>query len=746
MSPREEGGSDADLRRLAECAGIAVEWHDYQGRPQTVRPGTLRRVLAALGHPCDTAAQAAQSLQALTAAVEWPVMVTGRVGMPLLVPVPPSAASGELRAELTLETGETLDMKAAIVSPPASPRPDEVWNGQAPGLSIGLSLGPVGTPGYHRLAVTAGGQPHHLTLAIAPRHAYRVEDALAAQAQAHGTRAPDRAWGTAVQLYGLPPESDRPLGDAGIGDFTALAALARGAAEAGAHALAISPTHAEFAADPSKFSPYSPSSRWFFNVLHVDPAAVFGAAVAEAAARRAGIEAAELAALRDAPQIDWPRSGAVKMRWLRALFDLVDAPGDVAGKVAGGDGASPDWKRDFDRFAAEQGEPLALHACFEALHAKFAPQGLGDWRRWPEALRDPRGEEVARFKREHAAELRFHAFLQWLADTGLARAQQAARRAGMAVGLVSDLAVGLDSGGSHAWSRPDELLAGLEVGAPPDMLNTDGQTWGLTALSPRAMREGGFAAFLSTLRAAMRHAGGVRIDHVLGLKRLWLVPQGAGAGEGAYLHYPFDDLLNLVALESHRHRAIVIGEDLGTVPSGLRDKLADLSILGMRVLWFERDPASPDGAGFLPPAQWPRDAVALTTTHDLATAAGWWLGRDIDWRERIGGADAAASRTERARDREALRRACGASDGEIGAQGAVDLAVDQVAATPAVLAIVPLEDLLGLAEQPNLPGTVDEHPNWRRRLPSPADRLLAQAPVSSRAARLSRGRGEEGRA
>jgi 4-alpha-glucanotransferase len=444
--------------------------------------------------------------------------------------------------------------------------------------------------------------------------------------------------------------------------------------------------------------------------------------------------------LRDAEQIDWPRSGAVKLRWLRALFDLVEAGGGT------GQGARwREWLERFGRYRAEQGEPLERHACFEALHAFFMAQGLSDWRQWPPRFRDPASPEVADFARAQAVDVRFHVFLQWLADAGLAQAQQAARDAGMAIGLVSDLAVGMDGGGSHAWAHPGDLLSGLEVGAPPDLLNTQGQTWGLTALSPRALIQSGFAPFLSTLRAAMRHAGGVRIDHVLGLKRLWLVPQGAPAGEGAYLHYPLDDLLNLVALESHRHRAIVIGEDLGTVPHGLREQLADLGIMGMRVLWFERDPMSGHGAGFLPPGQWPRDAVALTATHDLATAAGWWLGRDIDWRERIGiGGDVASSRAERARDRAALLRACaGRSDdpATVPPDTAVDLAIDQVAATPASLAIVPLEDLLGLVEQPNLPGTVDEHPNWRRRLPLPADGLLAEPPALRRVQRLRQWRG-----
>jgi 4-alpha-glucanotransferase len=280
------------------------------------------------------------------------------------------------------------------------------------------------------------------------------------------------------------------------------------------------------------------------------------------------------------------------------------------------------------------------------------------------------------------------------------------------------------------------VLAGLTVGAPPDQINPYGQNWGLTAFSPQALRGSGCAPFLATLRAAMRHAGGVRIDHVMGLTRLWLIPEGAAPTEGAYLTYPLDDLLRLIAIESQRHKAIVIGEDLGTVPDGFRQKLDGAGISGLRVLWFEHD-----GTGFRLPAAWSEDSVAMTSTHDLATVAGWWTGRDLETRARIGWE---ADTVTRAKDRQDLWHAfreagvAPADDAPADPAPVVDAAVDFVARTPSRLALVPLEDLLGLEEQPNLPGTIDQHPNWRRRYGPPADRMFDDPDVAARARALTR--------
>jgi 4-alpha-glucanotransferase len=290
------------------------------------------------------------------------------------------------------------------------------------------------------------------------------------------------------------------------------------------------------------------------------------------------------------------------------------------------------------------------------------------------------------------------------------------------------------------------MLIGVSVGAPPDVLGPRGQNWGLGAFSPRALRQHGYQAYIEMLRAAFRYAGGVRIDHILGLARLWLVPEHAPGAHGAYLRYPFDDLIRLIALESHRYKAIVIGEDLGTIPPGFDEALADAGLMGIRVLWFARE-----GDRFRPADQWSRNAIATTTTHDLPTAVGWWQGRDIAWRAEL---DLQAPGTlvqdeyaARDDDRRALCNTLNAAhrDNRIDSNDATaPLAgiFEFVGSTAAPLVIVPLEDALALTEQPNLPNTIDTHPNWRRRLPASVKDMLDDEAVAARLAALNRARSQ----
>ena len=413
------------------------------------------------------------------------------------------------------------------------------------------------------------------------------------------------------------------------------------------------------------------------------------------------------------------------------MFSIADGCGDSA------------LATDFARFRADGGILLAQHAIFEALHAEQLRSGAGDWRHWPVDLRDPASAAVAVFAASFEREVLFHSFLQWLADRSLGTVQNRARQAGMRIGLIGDLAVGMDPAGSHAWSRQGDVLGGLSIGAPPDMLNPRGQNWGLTGFSPRALVNGGFAPFLATVRAALRQTGGVRIDHAMGLTRLWLVPQGASPADGAYLAYPLADSLRLLALESQRHQAIVVGEDLGTVPKGFHETLEAAGIHGMRVLWFERT-----GHAFVSPGKWDHSAVAMTSTHDLPTVAGWWHGNDITARASCGrlgvGVHESDVSAERAADRAALwdafiqaRLTHGQAPPTDDPQPVVDAALSFVAHTNSPLCLLPIEDLLGQAEQPNLPGTVDEYPNWRRRMTGEAESLLDEPRAAARVARLA---------
>lgn len=552
--------------------------------------------------------------------------------------------------------------------------------------------------GYHLLEID--GQ--ECILAVAPARGHTLRDA-----QIAAGRKPGRAWGISTQLYSLR----RPR-DGGIGDAGALVGLAREAGLAGADALSISPVHAQFVADLDRFSPYAPSSRVLSNVLH--------AAI--------DLEGEEAERLAQAGLIDWPRASALRLAALTAEYERA---------------VSEDALSAFDSWRERQDESLELHARFETLHHHmFRRRGLWNWRDWPDEFRDPFSERSREFTDSRRDEVRMHAWFQYRIDTGLAVAHETARGAGMAVGIVSDLAVGTDPGGSHCWSRQDETLLGLSVGAPPDLLSRSGQNWGITAFAPAGLRRNGFRAFVEMLRAAMRHAGGVRIDHAMGLNRLWVIPEGASAADGAYLSMPETDLLRLIRLESSREQAIVLGEDLGTVPEGFAERLGQGGIDGMRVLWFEEE-----NGRHRPPADWTVRASAMTSTHDLPTVAGWWKGVDLDWNERLGrgGADDRETRaTARGALWEAMRES-GAADGPCPADWdtypVVDAAIRHVGRSACEIAMLPIEDLLGLEQAPNLPGTTDEHPNWRRRLDPNAGDILSGTEIAARVAGLSEIRG-----
>jgi 4-alpha-glucanotransferase len=667
--------SDAQLEILASRAGLAVDWIDANGRAQKVAPSVLRNVLTGLGHPAGSAQEIDASLLELQAAQQashLPPLITADVGVGLNLA---RYFAPQTPCEIHLEDGSRLNLKLDA---------DAVLPGLVP-------------VGYQHVSID--GQT--FTLAVAPACCYSVADAVDSPIP--------RAWGLGVQLYSL-----RRQGDGGFGDTQALEDLARVAGERGADALAISPLHAMFSSDTQRYSPYSPSSRLFLNSLYCAPGAILGERALRTAIDATGL-ADQLKALEDRPLIDWPTAAEAKHRILQALYE-----GFVQGEHP--------LHADFGSFRHAGGEALENHCRFEAIQEARAARGENlDWRQWPAQWRNPRSAALAEFAEENAGRIGFFAFCQWLITRCLERAQAAARSSGMNIGLITDLAVGADGAGSQAWSRQDELLASLTVGAPPDILNRNGQGWGISAFSPEGLMRNGFRAFIEMLRANFAHAGGLRIDHVMGLQRLWVIPNGSPPADGAYLYYPVDDLLRLLTLESHRHQAIVLGEDLGTVPEGLREKLIARSMLGMRVLLFEQD-----NTHFKPILDWPDNALATTSTHDLPTLNGWWHGRDIDWNARLGMVDASGEiewRQHREREREGLRRALSQDPQNFREEShetdqILDASVRFLGHTRAPLVLLPLEDALGVEQQANLPGTIDAHPNWSRRLAGYSEALL----------------------
>ena len=644
--------SDDALKRLARAAGLYVEWTDANGRPQDVKPDTLRAVLAALGFPAGTPQEVADS----QARAERDAKI-----IPRLIAVhgrEPVHVGHAARARIRTEDGNWQDLQLEPLK-----------------IGGGSFRAPEGI-GYYELELDEN--PH--ILAVAPPRCFGVADA----APRH------RLAGLSVQLYSL-----RGGHTEGFGDFAALGAFAADAGALGIDVIAVSPTHARFAADPGSISPYSPSTRFFLDPLYADPALV-------------GAEVAHDTGGNDL--IDWPKAHRKKYAQLRAAYDAFLEQSEQ--------------NRSFRHFCQEGGQRLFDHALYETLDAHFRIEGKPSPRNWPQSFRDAHSREVQEFAERQRKEIAFHLFLQWLAARS-AEAAQARAKDKMVVGIIADVAVGVDRTGSHGWSAPHELIGALSIGAPPDTFTPAGQDWGLTTFSPTALKAGGYDSFIATLRASMQYAGGIRLDHAMGLRRLWVLPEGASPTEGVYISYPFNDLLRLIALESALHRAIVIGEDLGTVPEGFRSQIAGTGILGMRVLWFER---SKDGR-FVPPEHWDVQAAALTTTHDLPTVAGWWKGHDIEWsaklhrKMRLG--NESAERRARKKDRALLwsaftQAACakGAEPPPEKLEPVVDGALSYVGKSPCVLAFAAAEDVLALPEQPNLPGTIGQHPNWRRRLPA----------------------------
>ena len=553
----------------------------------------------------------------------------------------------------------------------------------------GRMLPPIGEPGYYKLIVDA----HEITLAVAPRRCPLPSPA-----------ARSRLWGPTLQIPALRGTKPAPFGD-----FGDLHAAVQSFARRGADAVAINPVHAMFAGHGIGFSPYSPSSRLFLNAAMGDPKLVGLPPLPEA---------------EGGAFIDWEAALPERLAHLRALHAALDA-----GQRA----------RTADD-NARGGEGLMRHAIFDAIDCRLRPLGSKGWREWPAGLREPDSAEVRRFAADHAEEVRFHLFTQWLARESLLRVQRGARAAGMSIGLVADLAVGVDPGGSDAWSMQQVMLQGLMIGAPPDPFSPLGQNWGLTGFSPKGLMASGFAPWITMLRQAFAGAGGLRIDHAFSLSRLWVVPQGASSGQGAYLDYPLATLLRLATLEAHRAGALVIAEDLGTSPEGFREAIADRGMLGMRVLWFERAADH----GFIGAGDYAPMSAAMTGTHDTATVAGWWKGRDLDWAERLGrlpeDCDRSSAEAIRDWDRGLLWSTIGNGEprpAPDAPEGVVDAALAHISHSPALLAIAPLEDLLATDEQPNLPGTVTGHPNWRRRLALPLEDLLDEPATVRRIDRLA---------
>jgi 4-alpha-glucanotransferase len=536
---------------------------------------------------------------------------------------------------------------------------------------------PQGLPiGILRLRVTATTPAGHLieeaSLIVCP---YRASQGAES--------APQRMWALAVQLYGV-----RSARNWGHGDFTDLLALVDLAADLGASGVGLNPLHALFDDRPSEPSPYFPNSRLFLNPLYIDLEAV----PEFPGLRAAGLEAS-IGRLRSESMVDYAAVVDAKMRALRLAHASFRQSGSCKRRLA------------FDLFRRTRGALLARFACFEVLRRRFNRP----WWEWPPPWRRVDEGALDHFRRTEETDVGFFEFVQWLAHDQLDRCRARARERGLPIGLYLDIAVGVRRDGFDAWCDQDAILPGMAIGAPPDALSRSGQDWGLAAFNPVALQDRQFEPYRRMLQASMQYAGAIRLDHVLGLKRLFLVPDGVRPERGVYIRCPFEALLAVTALSSVESECVVVGEDLGTVPEDFRETLADWGLWSYQVMLFERS-ASGD---FRPPESYRENAVVTFATHDLPTYAGWREKRDIGVRQALG-MEPGESREQRQAAFDALSEALARR----GIEAAGFASVGKfLAETPSRLLIVSMEDLVGVPDQVNLPGTIDNHPNWRRRLP-----------------------------
>jgi 4-alpha-glucanotransferase len=531
--------------------------------------------------------------------------------------------------------------------------------------------------GIYRLKLTDGsGQSEETPLIVAPDRAYGGDF--------------DRAWVIAVQLYSV-----RSARNWGMGDFTDLESLIRLAHALGADGIGLNPLHALFDDRPADCSPYSPNSRLFLNALYIDVAKIpefsaDGFPEADETTPR----------LRQSPIVDYVAVAGLKWRALRSAFTRFSAEAKSA------------RRDDFAKFCAERAPLLSRFACFEVLRHRFNKP----WWEWPEEWRRPDDDNCARLRTgPDRREVEFVEFVQWVADQQLRSCKQLADYLGMKVGLYLDVAVGVQSDGFDAWNEQAAISRHLAVGAPPDPLNTVGQNWGLAGFNAAGLVMQSFAPFRDMLRASMRHAGAIRLDHVLGLKRLYLVPLGFAADSGVYVQMPFEALLAVTAQESVAHACVVIGEDLGTVPEGFREQMADWGIWSYLVMMFERD----DNGRFRGLDHYTANALVTFNTHDLSTYAGWRSFSDLKLKRSLG--------IDPGESDDARWHALGMLNEVLRCNGIerhdLNAVVKLLSRTKSRLLAISLEDLLGVVDQANIPGTVDEHPNWRQRLPLAIDEI-----------------------
>jgi 4-alpha-glucanotransferase len=694
------------VEELAKRCGIADTSTDAFGKEHVTPVETKRALLHAMGLDAGSEEAARSSLDRLVeeewAAAVPPVLVAYR-DRPIEVRLTLPADTEAVTWHVALEAGGELSGEVRFKDLPLeASRSGGSGNRERRLLTLGIEM----PDGYHRLRVDQS--EHECALIGTPGKCWLPE-----------TEDHRKLFGVAAQIYLL-----RSRTDWGIGDFEDLRKLAAMSRQQGADVVGVNPLHAMFLDQPDQASPYSPSDRLLLNLLYLSIDNIPELAECREAQTLLadGGFRERLQRCREAEFVQYEQVAELKLPILRMLFAHFERE------------ATPARVSAFEAFHKERPELLDRACTFQALREFFtqADPERADCTAWPEPYRSHATPEVQQFRREHADSVRFHLWAQWVADDQLKAAAEACD--GMAVGLFRDLAVGSAPSGAEVWSHPDSMVTDATIGAPPDVWNPAGQNWGLPPLHPQAARDSAYATFIELIRTNMRHAGALRIDHALALQRLYWIPQGGSAKDGAYVAYPMDDLLGVLALESQRNRCMVIGEDLGTVPKGFRERVAQANVLSYRLLFFERDES-----GFLQPDQYPTLSLSMASSHDLPTLRGWWNETDLEAKQRLNlfptAESAESSRVQRVDDRKDLLTALHEaqltqspdalpSDTEF-----VRAAHALLAQTKSMMTLFQLDDLTGELEQVNIPGTTHENPNWRRRLAKTLEEVASTSRV-----------------
>ena len=696
--------ADPALTALADRMGVACAYHDWTGNFLTVDPSTVVAVLSALGVRAETEADCAASLAELDRRHflrALPPTIVARSGIEhgFWVHV---THGHPAQVWIRLEDGtvRTGMRQADNFTPPFD------LDGRQVGEATFVL--PADLPlGYHRVHLRSGDEEFDTPLIVTP--------AWLGLPARMGER---RGWGLATQLYSV-----RSKGSWGFGDLTDLADLAVWAgARHGADYVLINPLHAASPTSPMEPSPYLPTSRRFVSPLYLRVEAIPEFAWLSKRDRVHKRREAVQSRARKSDVIDRDVVWAAKRKALHLIYRI---PRSAGRQLA------------FEAFKDREGTALGNFATWCALAERHG----GDWRTWPRELQHPASPEVAEFAERHRAEVDFHRWLQWQLDEQLASAQSQAVQAGMALGVMADLAVGVHPSGADAWALQEVLALGVTAGAPPDEFNQLGQDWSQPPWRPDRLEESGYQPFRTLIQAVLRHAGGVRIDHIIGLFRLWWIPEGAPPTAGTYVRYNHDAMIGIVALEAHRAGAVVVGEDLGTVEPWARDYLRERGVLGTSILWFEIDAGS---RGPLAAEHWRELCLSSVTTHDLPPTPGYLQGEHVRLRDRLGlltrpaAEEFADHDTEQAAWLAELRRV-GVLGAQADEQDVVVALYRYLCRTPSRLLALALTDAVGEHRTQNQPGTTDEYPNWRVPLAGPdgAPMLLEDVFTDSRAATLA---------